>query len=342
MSSNGQNIMIYGYNNQTVYGFIKSTNYGQAWSFLPNAYLNGNYCVLAGSASLQYLAQTTLNGSPYGPNNCDVKISNDFGQTWNSYYPTGGNYCYSSVSISATGQYMISTVNNYQYNNASYSTNYGVTWTNFSSGSIAACTRCDMSGNGQYMLFANGNQGATGVKYVNLSNAINAYGNLTGTNLYGNLNLVGDASFNQRLYVGSDVSFGGKLSVTGTLSKGGGSFDIMHPDPSKPVGTRLRHCFVEAPTRGDNIYRFQVTTVDLSATVLLPSYYKYLNEGTQIWVNPANCLGSGYGVLQHDNETVHITVSIEGVYNVLIIGTRKDQMMIDFFDNNGGVEYTMG
>ena len=26
-------------------------------------------------------------------------------------------------------------------------------------------------------------------------------------------------------------------------------------------------------------------------------------------------------------------------YTILVIGTRKDQIMKDFFDNNGGVEY---
>jgi ELWxxDGT repeat protein len=149
-------------------------------------------------------------------------------------------------------------------------------------------------------------------------------------------------SFNNKLYVGSDASFGGKLYVASTLTKGGGSFDIVHPDPSKPIGSRLRHCFVEAPTRGDNMYRYKISAVDLSASFALPSYYKFLNEDTQIWVNPVNCLGSGFGILDSDNETVQIKVSQDGDYNVLIIGTRKDQMMIEFFDNAGGAEYYVG
>jgi hypothetical protein len=99
---------------------------------------------------------------------------------------------------------------------------------------------------------------------------------------------------------------------------------------------------VEAPTRGDNMYRYKINAVDLSASFVLPSYYKFLNEDTQIWVSPVNCLGSGFGILQSDNETVQIKVSQDGDYNVLIIGTRKDQMMIDFFDNAGGVEYKVG
>lgn len=149
-----------------------------------------------------------------------------------------------------------------------------------------------------------------------------------------------DVSMTARLYVGGDVSMASNLSVAGTLSKGGGSFDIKHPDPSKPAGSRLRHCFVESPTRGDNIYRYRVEAVDLSATLMLPSYYKFLNEDTQILVTPIDCFGSGFGTLGADGETISIRASVDGQYNVIIIGTRKDQMMIDFFDNNGGVEYS--
>jgi hypothetical protein len=153
------------------------------------------------------------------------------------------------------------------------------------------------------------------------------------TYLSSKLSIVGDLSLNSRLFVG------GNAAITGTISKGGGSFDIVHPDPSRPEGSRLRHCFVEAPTRGDNMYRFKVSTSNLSASQTLPSYYKFLNENTQIWVSPINCLGAGYGVLQEDEQSINITVSLDGDYNVLVIGTRKDQMMIEYFDNAGGVEY---
>jgi len=151
----------------------------------------------------------------------------------------------------------------------------------------------------------------------------------------------GDLDVSDRLFVGSDALFAANVDISGVLTKGGGSFDIEHPDPSKPPGTRLRHCFVESPTRGDNIYRFRVETVDLSATLLLPSYYKFLNEDTQILVTPINCFGAGFGTLGDDGETVSIEVSLDGKYNVVIIGTRKDQMMVDYFDNTGGAEYVL-
>jgi hypothetical protein len=132
----------------------------------------------------------------------------------------------------------------------------------------------------------------------------------------------------------------GNLQVGGTISKGGGSFDIEHPDPSKEMGWILRHSFVESPTRGDNIYRYTVTTTqeNLQATITLPDYFKYLNENTQIWVNPSNCFGIGYGSVNEELTQVTITTNIAGDYNVLLIGTRKDKLAKDYWDSKG-IEY---
>lgn len=138
-----------------------------------------------------------------------------------------------------------------------------------------------------------------------------------------------------------NTGFGGAqaVSIPGTLSKGGGSFDIEHPDPvKKEQGYRLRHCFVEAPTRGDNIYRYVVQTSNKQGTISLPDYFKHLNENAQVWVSAKSVLGYGKGVVREDLTAADIVVSEDGEYNVLIIGTRKDQLMVDFFDSKG-VEY---
>jgi hypothetical protein len=132
----------------------------------------------------------------------------------------------------------------------------------------------------------------------------------------------------------------GAVSIPGTLSKGGGSFDIEHPDPIKAeAGYRLRHCFVESPTRGDNIYRFKVQTTNKMATLTLPDYYQHLNENTQVFVTAEwseNAFGHGCGRLNPQNPLqVDIRVTEDGEYNVLIIGTRKDQLMKDFWDEKG-------
>lgn len=128
----------------------------------------------------------------------------------------------------------------------------------------------------------------------------------------------------------------GDLSITGALSKGSGTFDIPHPDPNKPDGTRLRHSFVESPTAGDNLYRYQVQTKNKHYQILLPDYFKHLNENPQVWITPVNVLGTFRS--ECDLETVDIYVSEDGIYNVLVIGTRKDTIAVDHWETKG-VEY---
>jgi hypothetical protein len=120
----------------------------------------------------------------------------------------------------------------------------------------------------------------------------------------------------------------------GTMTKIGGSFLIPHPNPVK-VGWKLRHCFVETNTRGDNIYRYQVQTLNGLATITLPDYFKYLNENPQVWVSPKSGHGSGSGDVDVDMNHVTIDVSIDGVYNVMVVGTRKDQTMKNYWDQYG-------
>ena len=117
----------------------------------------------------------------------------------------------------------------------------------------------------------------------------------------------------------------GDLDVTGTLSKGAGSFKIDHPNPEKPDKT-LWHSFVESPTAGDNIYRWQVEVKGNSHQIELPDYYKYLNENHQIWISPVKHFGQGYGEVNEDETFIEITTNQDGIYNVLLIGTRKDEV----------------
>ncbi|MEO9336026.1 DUF2793 domain-containing protein [Mesorhizobium sp. SB112] len=130
-----------------------------------------------------------------------------------------------------------------------------------------------------------------------------------------------------------------RLQVAGSLSKTSGSFDIPHPDPELNATHRLRHCFVEAPTRGENIYRFTVNA-DGAGTVRLPlpDYWRHLNENPQIWVCADGHFGRAYGVVNDDESGLVITCETTGSYNVLLIGTRKDELARDYFDPLG-VEY---
>lgn len=136
----------------------------------------------------------------------------------------------------------------------------------------------------------------------------------------------------------------GNLQVVGTISKGGGSFDIEHPDPTKEMGWMLRHSFVESPTRGDNVYRYNITTTseNLQSIIDLPDYYKHLNENNQVWVSPTNCFGIGYGTVNEELTQVTINTNIAGNYNVLVIGTRKDKIAKDYWDSKGNEYFEPG
>lgn len=71
-------------------------------------------------------------------------------------------------------------------------------------------------------------------------------------------------------------TFNGDLQVTGTLSKGSGSFKIDHPlDPTQKY---LSHSFVESPDMM-NVYNGNVVTDAAGkATVTLPDYFAALNR----------------------------------------------------------------
>ena len=120
------------------------------------------------------------------------------------------------------------------------------------------------------------------------------------------------------------------MCVCGTLSKASGSFKIPHPNPIKAEqGKFLKHSFVESPTSGDNIYRFNVTTSNCSASIELPDYYSLLNSNDHVYVNAKKHLGYGFGIVNEGQTCVNITTNSDGEYNVLLIGTRKDKAALD-------------
>jgi hypothetical protein len=123
----------------------------------------------------------------------------------------------------------------------------------------------------------------------------------------------------------SNYTFVNNLCSAGQVNKAGGSFVINHPDPLKTKTTQLIHSFVESPTAGDNIYRFKVTIIDGIGEIILPDYYKFLNENTQVWISPINGFGIGYGEINEDLTKILITANLDMEYNVLVIGTRKDE-----------------
>jgi hypothetical protein len=130
------------------------------------------------------------------------------------------------------------------------------------------------------------------------------------------------------VYIGWNGSATGHnpgLTVRGSFTSTSKSFCIDHPEPEKTLTQNLYHSCIETPTAGDNLYRYRVTTVNNTAVIKLPTYFRYLNENEMIWVSPVDSFGRAYGKLSPDRLEVHVKSDQDGDYNVLVMGTRYDK-----------------
>lgn len=130
----------------------------------------------------------------------------------------------------------------------------------------------------------------------------------------------------------------GSLNVTGAMSKGSGSFDIAHPDPAKTDTHRLRHYFVETPSAGGNIYKYQLKCSEGDNYIDLPDYFEHLNKDSLVWANPFKHFGRAWGEVIEGGKRAKIVVDQSGIYNILIFGDRKDAIAMQEFEKFG-VEY---
>ena len=135
----------------------------------------------------------------------------------------------------------------------------------------------------------------------------------------------------------------GNLAVTGSLSKGSGSFDIPHPVLEDK---RLRHSFIEGPY-ADLIYRGTVTLGAEPVTICMDEQYG-MAEGTwkALNTNPWSIVSASGKLVEWSLDECKLTIiGDEGtVCQWMVIGERKDQHMIDTdsTDNDGRLilEYT--
>lgn len=120
------------------------------------------------------------------------------------------------------------------------------------------------TGNGSYYGVRGYVNGGSGWNYA-------VYGSATGSGT--NYGVYGSAFGGTTYWAGY---FSGNVNVTGTISKGGGSFKIDHP--LDPQNKYLYHSFVESPDMM-NIYNGNVIT-DASgyAIVTLPDWFEALNK----------------------------------------------------------------
>jgi hypothetical protein len=129
------------------------------------------------------------------------------------------------------------------------------------------------------------------------------------------------------LYVNNIMAGTVKANVIQANSK---SFVIDHPDPALNATHFLRHCTLETPTAGDNVYRWILTTTNKTVYQELPSYSVYLNKNWQFVVSPTQSFGSGYVTLASDEKSFMLTVNEDGAYSIIGIATRKDKAAQEF------------
>ena len=124
------------------------------------------------------------------------------------------------------------------------------------------------------------------------------------------------------------------LITCGSLSSGAPkNFDIPHPTKT---GYRLRHRCLEGPL-AYCVYPYQLHCVVGLNTFPLPDYFDALNTDVLVYVSPFRHFGVAWGE-SVGNNTLNVTCSETGTYNIQILGTRDDPVM-DGIHENEPVEY---
>lgn len=117
--------------------------------------------------------------------------------------------------------------------------------------------------------------------------------------------------------------FDGDVEITGTISKGGGSFKIDHP--LDPENKYLMHSFIESPDM-KNVYDGVITLDQYGeATVQLPEYFEALNSDFRYQLT---CIG-GYAPVYISDEISNNEFKIAGgtagmKISWQVTGIRKD------------------
>ena len=111
--------------------------------------------------------------------------------------------------------------------------------------------------------------------------------------------------------LGYTLDLTGDIRPTGVVYGSVKSFDIAHPDPSKP-DMRLRHWVTESNEPGGNLlYRFQVDAVQGNNTIQMPDYFKHLATNVMCVASPVRHFGRRWADLDNNDS------------NCIILGTSR-------------------
>jgi hypothetical protein len=117
--------------------------------------------------------------------------------------------------------------------------------------------------------------------------------------------------------------FNGNVNVSGTLTKGGGSFKIDHP--LDPTNKYLEHSFVESPDMM-NVYNGNAT-LDASgeATVTLPDWFEALNRDFRYQLTSVGSQANPYIAMEVTNHAFKIAGGApNGKVSWQVTGIRQD------------------
>ncbi len=184
----------------------------------------------------------------------------------------------------------------------------------FQGGFIGAFGIADTTGTGsRYGLYGVGSNGTGG--------SFGVYGSatsVTGASGYGVYGFAGGAGTNYAGY------FAGNVNVTGTLSKGGGSFKI--DDPIDPANKYLYHSFVESPDMKNVYDGVVILDPDGGTTIQLPAWFDVLNRDFRYQLTAIGAPAPGLYVAQEVvNNTFRIAGGSPGMkVSWQVTGIRKD------------------
>ena len=160
---------------------------------------------------------------------------------------------------------------------------------------------------------------------VAMGGRIYAIGGQIGSGAAYNTVEVYDPSLNPQL----QVTYQGEDFYVSAQRGGPKTFIIQHPeDPDR----LLRHACIEAPTRGTNLYEYQIQTAEDNATteIALPSYFSKLNGRPRVYVVPVDVFSRCAGKINEESTIARIHTEKAGTFNVIVTGIRKDPAALEF------------
>jgi hypothetical protein len=129
----------------------------------------------------------------------------------------------------------------------------------------------------------------------------------------------------------SGLAIAGNLSVTGSISKGSGTFRIAHPLAALNRTTYLVHSFIEGP-KADLIYRGRTVLVNGKATVdidkavgMTKGTFVALAENPQVWIQNESGPAPVRGAVIGSTLTVESASGVGDFVSWLVIAERHDE-----------------